>query len=691
MYKACILVVEDEVIIAQDIQRTLIQLGYDVPAFAVSGEDALEQVTAIQPDLVLMDIHLSGAIDGITAADEIRRCYDLPVVYLTAHSDEATLRRARITEPYGYILKPFEERELEIAVDIALYRHSVESKLKQMERWLATTLKSIGDGVIATDTQGTITFMNHMAEALSGWMLSEALGRPFEEILHLVHETSHIRVESLVTRVLRDEMVIEIEQDTVLVTRTGQDIPINDSAAPIRNDEGAITGVVIIFRDITARKQVEQQLRHLAMHDPLTGLPNRTHFTDRLNIAFEYSRRHEDYCFAVLFIDLDRFKMINDSLGHLFGDKLLIEIAKRLGHGLRSDDTLARLGGDEYAILVNGIDDMRDALHVAERIQKNMASAININGQEVFTAASIGIAFNTSYKQPEAMLRDADAALYKAKEMGRGRFIVFDTDLHERATKLLQLETDLRRAIEREEFCIYYQPIVTITDGRVHGFEALLRWRHPELGLIPPEEFLAQMEETGLLVRVGKWVLHEACRQLKEWQPQSDDLMTIAVNLSHKQFFQPDLVEQVASVLAQSDLEARQLCLEITEEVIADYETTARILADLDALGIQLHIDDFGTGYSSLNKLQHSPIDALKIDRSFVHPLADAASENGVLVRTILLMASEMGKVVIAEGIESTKQLDQLKAWGCKYGQGYLFAKPLAAEAATEFLVIHSK
>lgn len=691
MSKARILVVEDEVIIAQDIQRTLIQLGYDAPIFSVNGKDALEQVTAIKPDLILMDIHLKGGMDGIAVADEIRRSSALPVVYLTAHSDEGTLRRARITEPYGYIIKPFEERELEIAVDIALYRHAAEKKLKQMERWLATTLKSIGDGVIATDTTGTVTFMNQMAETLSGWTLQEALGCPIEQILNLVYETNPTEVESLVTRVLREKMIIEVEQDTVLITRTGQSMPINDSAAPIRNDDGDIIGIVIIFRDVTARKQVEQQLRHLAMHDPLTGLPNRMHFTDRLNIAFEYSRRHEDYRFAVLFIDLDRFKVINDSLGHLFGDKLLVEIAKRLKNSLRSNDTIARLGGDEYAILVTDITDMRDVMHVAERIQKNMASAITINGQEVFTAASIGIAFNTSYKRPEDMLRDADTALYKAKELGRGRFIVFDTDLHERAKRLLQLETDLRRAIEREEFCIYYQPIVSIADVRVHGFEALLRWRHPELGLIPPEDFLAQMEESGLLVRIGKWMLNEACRQLREWQSQGDDLITIGINLSHKQFLQPDLVEQVGEALVENGLEARQLCLEITEEVIADYETTARILADLDALGVQLHIDDFGIGYSSLSKLQHSPIDVLKIDRSFVKPLAEAASENGVLVRTILLMAGEMGKDVVAEGIETIRQLDQLKAWGCKYGQGYLFAEPLAAEAAAEFLVSYSK
>jgi len=685
-----IMVVEDEVIIAQDIQRTLIKLGYDVPLFVTSAEVALEQVSVLRPDLVLMDIHLNGDMDGIAAAEEIRRRDRLPVVFLTAHSDEATLSRAKITEPYGYVLKPFEERELQIAVDIALYRHRSEFRLKQMERWLSTTLMSIGDGVIATDMDGAITFMNRVAEVLTGWPQAEARGRPFTEVLRLVDMKTRNGVDSLVERVLDDNLIIELEPDTVLITREGRDIPVDDSAAPIRDDDDNVTGVVIIFRDITARKSVEEKLRHLAAHDPLTGLPNRALFADRLAIAFELAKRHPEYRFAVLYIDLDRFKIINDSLGHLFGDQVLITAAQRLGEHLRGEDTLARLGGDEFVILLSCINDILDAIHVAHRILKKMAKAITVDDVDVFTSASIGIALNAPrYERPEEILRDADAALNQAKSEGRGRFSVFDTALHQRALQLLQLETDLRRAVERKEFQLYYQPIVSLASGGLHGFETLLRWQHPERGLLAPADFLALAEETGLLARISEWVLKESCRQLKAWQKQTANAaLTVAVNLSQSQFLYPSLQDLVTRALASSGLEARCLCLEVSEEVIADHATAARILAELDALGVQLHLDDFGTGYSSLNMLHHPPIDVVKIDRSFVQPITDTASEKSAIVRAILSLAGELGKEVVAEGIETAEQAERLLAWGCQYGQGYYFAKALTPEDV-EKLFLH--
>jgi diguanylate cyclase (GGDEF)-like protein/PAS domain S-box-containing protein len=672
----------------------LIKLGYDVPLFVTSGEAALDQIGVVKPDLVLMDIHLSGEIDGIATADKIRRNGRLPVVFLTAHSDEATLRRARITEPFGYVLKPFEERELQIAVDIALYRHKVEFQLKQMERWLTTTLKSIGDGVIATDTKGTITFMNRMAEALTGWLQSDAVGRPFTEVLHLVHARTRENVESLVERVLAENLIIEMGPDTVLITRDGQEVPVDDSAAPITDDDENVNGVVIVFRDITTRKGVEDQLRYLSAHDALTGLPNRTLFVDRLAIAFELARRHSDYQFAVLFIDLDRFKIINDSLGHLFGDQVLITAAKRLGEDLRGEDTLARLGGDEFVILLSCINGLLDAIHFAKRIMNKMTTAVSVDGIDVFTSASIGIALNGErYERPEDILRDADTALYQAKTEGRGRFSVFDTALHQRALQLLQLETELRRAIERKEFRIYYQPIVSLANGSLHGFEALLRWQHPERGLLTPDDFLALSEEVGLLVRISEWILKESCQQLRTWQKQASANMalTVAVNLSQTQFLQPMLREQVSLALASSGLEARCLCLEVSEEVIADQATAARILKELDGLGVQLHLDDFGTGYSSLNMLQHPPIDVVKIDRSFVAPITDAASEKSAIVRSILSLAGELGKEVVAEGIETAEQAERLLAWGCQYGQGYHFAEPLTVKDVERFFTLKTK
>jgi diguanylate cyclase (GGDEF)-like protein/PAS domain S-box-containing protein len=686
MAKGRILVVEDEVIIARDIQRTLVRIGYEVPALAVSGEDALTQVASLRPDLVLMDIQLSGELDGIATADRIRTRDALPVVFLTAHSDEATLRRAHITEPYGYVLKPFEERELEIAVDIALYRHTIETKLRNVERWLTTTLRSIGDAVIATDRAGTITFINHVAETITGWSPNEAIGRPFGQVLRLVQEETRAPVESLVERVLRDEVVIELAPNTVLIARDGAELPVDDSAAPIRDESGAITGVVIIFRDITARKQVERQLRHLALHDPLTGLPNRALLMDRLALAFEHTRRYPDHRYAVLYLDLDRFKVINDSLGHLAGDQLLVGVARRLSEDLRAVDTIARLGGDEFAILINGIVDTRDALHIAERILQSMSLPMQLGGHEIHTTVSIGIALSApGHERSEDILRDADTALYRAKGQGKARYSVFDAELHQRALDMLRLEIDLRRAIERDEFRLYYQPIYALADGRLSGFEALIRWQHPERGLLAPDLFLPLAEEAGLLLPIERWVLRRACEQLREWQggPAASTPLTMSVNLSNTLFVQPNVAQQVAQILAETGVEPGWLCLEITETVIARQDTTARTLAELDVLGAQLHIDDFGTGYSSLSKLHRTPIDVLKIDRAFVRRLEGPQGEEHALVRTILLLARELGMAVVAEGVETAEQAALLRSMACDYGQGYWFAKPLDRQAAT--------
>jgi diguanylate cyclase (GGDEF)-like protein/PAS domain S-box-containing protein len=689
MPKARIVIVEDEVIIARDIQRTLIRLGYEVPALAISAEDALAYVASMRPDLVLMDIHLSGKTDGITAAAQIQNISALPVIYLTAHSDEATLRRASVTGPYGYILKPFEERELEIAVDIALYRHGIESKLRHMERWLSTTLKSIGDAIVVTGTDGSISFMNRTAEGLTGWDEAQALGRRFDEVLPLVHEHSRAPLESPVERVLREQRVLELDSNTILIARNGTEMPVDDSAAPIRDDHGHITGVVVIFRDITARKQVEQQLRHIAMHDALTGLPNRALLMDRMAHAFDRARRHAHYRFAVLYLDLDRFKIINDSLGHLFGDQVLIVIARLLESGLRAEDTVARVGGDEFVVLMDDISGVRDALLVADRIHQALLSPIHVDEHEIYTAASIGIVLSgPNYQQPNDILRDADAALYQAKALGKGRYVLFDIDLHDRAMRLLRMENDLRRALARAEFRIHYQPIIALENGRVHGFEALIRWQHPERGLLMPGEFLALAEETGTLVAISEWMLREACKQIVAWQsqhPQNADL-TISINLSNSQFWQPDLPMQVTRVLAETKIRPSRLCLEITESVIGERSAAIAALERLHLLGVQLHVDDFGTGYSSLSMLHNMPIDTLKIDRSFVQSLDPAQANESAIVRTIILLAQALRLAVIAEGIETAEHATYLKGLGCEYGQGYWFSRPLTPEAAATLL-----
>ena len=443
------------------------------------------------------------------------------------------------------------------------------------------------------------------------------------------------------------------------------------------------TGVVYLFAvDITGRRHMEEQLRHDALHDALTGLPNRMLFMERLAHAILRSKRREDFQFAVLFLDLDRFKVINDSLGHHVGDELLRTIAGRLQCCLRTEDTVARFGGDEFAILLEETGGVDDASRVAERIQTELAAPVNLSGFEVFTSASIGIALSSSaYERPEYLLRNADMAMYRAKSSGQASFEIFDRAMHARALARLQMETDLRRALERDEFELVYQPIVDIGSGWITGVEALIRWTHPDRGVLVPDEFISVAEETGLILPIGSWVLGEACRQLREWQvafgPRAPESM--GVNLSPKQFSQIDLVEEVRRKLAENRLEPGVLRLEITENaVMENADAAVELLGRLKNLGVQISLDDFGTGYSSLRYLHRFPLDALKIDRSFVGRM-EQEERSAHLVQTVLTLARSLGVLAIAEGIEEEGQLRMLREMGCDLGQGFLFARPLSA------------
>jgi diguanylate cyclase (GGDEF)-like protein len=391
----------------------------------------------------------------------------------------------------------------------------------------------------------------------------------------------------------------------------------------------------------------------------------------------------------VLFLDLDRFKVINDSLGHAIGDQLLVGIARRLETCLRPGDTVARLGGDEFTILLEDVTDAHEVTVIAQRIQKELALPFNLGGYEVFTTASIGIAPSTiGYEHPDDILRDADTAMYRAKSLGKSRYEIFDKEMHTHAVNLLNLETDLRRALERREFAVYYQPIVSLETGVLQGFEALLRWRHPSHGFIAPAEFIPVAEETGLILPVGRWALEEACRQMREWQAQFPHAaeMYVSVNLSGRQFANPELCEQIREALETTGLKPEGLKLEITESVVMEnIEKTIEMLRQLRALGVESSIDDFGTGYSSLSYLHHFPSTTLKIDRSFISRMG-GADENAEIVRTILLLARNLGMCVVAEGVETESQLTQLQTLACDYGQGYLFSKAVNAAAIGRLL-----
>jgi diguanylate cyclase (GGDEF)-like protein/PAS domain S-box-containing protein len=571
----------------------------------------------------------------------------------------------------------------------------VEASLRESEKRYQNLYDCAPDAYFSVAADGTIRSANQTSTSFLGYRKEELIGKP---VWITIHEADRGWAQQRFTRVFREKLAIT-ENELRKVRKDGSVIWVRERSQLLFDEDGAPIELHMISRDITERKQAEEQLLHNAFHDALTGLPNRTLFMDRLERAVEHGKRHEDYLFAVLFLDLDRFKVINDSLGHTLGDQLLIAIAGRLKVCLRPTDTAARLGGDEFTILLEDIKDISDAIRVAERIQEQLRSPFHLSRQEVFTSASIGIVFRgTDYNQPEDLLRDADIAMYRAKVLGKARYEIFNIDMRDRAVARLQLETELRRAIERQEFRIHYQPIVSLGTGRVIGFEALVRWQHPDRGLVCPAEFMPIAEETGLSVPIDQWVLLEACRQTHQWQkrfpPNAADgepfkagfpgeylALTISVNLGSSQFRQPGLLQQIDEVLQETNLNASSLKLEITENIIMEnHESATVILSQLRGLGIQLVIDDFGTGYSSLGRLHRFPIDILKIDRSFVSKIG-TNGKNFEIAETIITLAQKLGVEVTAEGVETVAQLAQLRGLNCAYGQGYFFSQPLDTEA----------
>ncbi len=446
-------------------------------------------------------------------------------------------------------------------------------------------------------------------------------------------------------------------------------------------------GRVACFRDITERTRAEERLRYYALHDTLTDLPNRVQFMNDLRQAVERATGNDYARFAVLFLDLDRFKVINDSLGHAVGDKLLIAIGEKLTACVRPGDVVARLGGDEFTILLNRSGDLSEVVGVAERLQTKISEPIKIDNYEVFTTASIGVVVSSSVpRNAEDFLRDADAAMYRAKEAGKARYEIFDREMYVRNMNLLQIETDLRHGVERQEFEVQYQPIVDLKTGSVSEFEALIRWRHPVHGLVAPSEFVHVAEETGLIVAIGKWILTESCRQTAEWQRRFGLDLGISVNLSAKQLMHPTLTAQVRDVLFETGLSPGQLKLEVTESTVMEHsEKSMKVLSELDELGVMLSTDDFGTGFSSLSYLQKFPFERLKIDRSFVK-IMDEDEKSGAIVKTILMLGENLGIEVVAEGIETATQLEQLRSLGCTTGQGYLLSRPIDPDAAADML-----
>lgn len=567
--------------------------------------------------------------------------------------------------------------------DITDQRRAVAA-LRESEYKLRTLLESMREGLLQVDNNDSVIFVNDCFCEMVDYPSEELMGTNWTK---LIFDGDGIELINQVNQRRRDGFSDSYE--ICLRKKSGEKLWVLVGGAPILNAEGVVTGSMGVFTDITTRKKAEEQLVYDALHDGLTGLANRTLFTNHLQMTIERTHRDPKELFAVLFLDFDRFKVINDSLGHAEGDNLLKQIARRLELCLRKGDLVARLGGDEFTILVNRIHDSSVALRVAERIQENLKKPFEIGGGKIFTSASIGIALSTTgHEKAEDMLRDADIAMYRAKSKGKARHQVFDRVMHEQAARQLQLETEMHQALERNEFLLHYQPIFRLKNEHLVGFESLVRWRHPERGMISPFEFVPAAEESGLILPLGKWILYESCYQLKNWQEKNPSAkpLTISVNLSSKQFLQPDLSSQVAGVLKETDLDPRLLKLEITESHIMENSATAsETLNNLRDLGVELSLDDFGTGYSSLSYLHRLPVNYLKIDRSFVNRMI-ISDENSEIVHTIIKLAQNLKKKVIAEGIETAEQLAQLKLLNCEFGQGYFFAAPMPAAEAEDFL-----
>lgn len=674
--KGHLLVVDDEEINRDLLSRRLERKGYHVTT-AVDGRDALDKIGSQHFDMVLLDIMLP-VLDGIAVLSKIREEFaagELPVIMVSAKDDSEGIVEALQLGANDYITKPVDFPVALARIQTHLSHRQVKLALKESEERYALALAGANDGLWDWDIRTDTMYYSARWKAMLGIKEDEKILPSPEEWFGRIHpdDLQHVK-DKLEAHLGEGTHHFESEhrilhQDGSYRWALSRGMAVRDAAGQVYRMAGSQT-------DITSRK----------VYDPLTGLANRILFMDRLTHALRRFKRYKGYEFAVLLLDLDRFKIVNDSLAHHVGDQLLIGLAKRLNLCVRDGDTVARFGGDEFTILLDDIKDVSDATRVAERIQEALQAPFILEGQEIFTSVSIGIALSaTGYETPNDVVRDADTAMNRAKALGKARHEMFDRAMHTQSSRRLQMETDLRRAVEREEFEVYYQAIVDLQDEQIHGFEALVRWRHPEKGQVPPDEFVSIAEETGLILPIDKFVLRRACAQTKKWQEEFGGL-SISVNLSAKQFAFKDILHEIDRVLADTGLEPIHLKLEITESALMDNtDSAAEIFHELKKRHIKLGLDDFGTGYSSLSYLHRFPLDTLKIDRSFVSRMS-TPGEHEAIVRTIVNLAQNLSFQTVAEGIETKDQLRSLQTLECLYGQGYYFSKPVPAAEAEALL-----
>ena len=654
----------------------------------ISGyADGLNAMLTGKADVCLIDYHLGegNGIDLLTEATA-NGC-GLPVILLTDQDDKEIDIKATQAGAADYLVKgTIDSSKLERSIRYALAHGRTLETLRESERRFRSVVESANDAIILTDQYGRVISWNLTAKTIFGYGQDEMLGKGLSFLFPASYyqNLSNDDIDPLIASVLLQPGSKAIEFKGL--RNDGIEFPVEVSLSSWTTAEGIFYSAIV--RDVTERKSLEDQLTHQALHDPLTKLANRVLFRNRVAHALSRANRNR-VSVGVLFLDLDNFKNINDTLGHAAGDELLISVARRLESCLRTSDTAARLGGDEFAVLVEDTANADGPLLVANRIKEMLKSPFMLEGNDVFVGTSIGIATTTNGREnPEELLRNADVAMYIAKSQGKDRYAVFESEMHEALVKRAQLETDMRSGIYREEFEVYYQPIMDLASEQIMGMEALARWNHPTRGLISPMDFIPVAEETNLIIPLGRWILHEACRKTREWQDvyAFGEKLSITVNISSKQFRDAALFRTVEEALAMSGLSPQCLILEITEStMLLNTDATTKKLSDLKILGVRLAIDDFGTGYSSLSYLQRFPVDILKIDKSFIDKIAEG-KEGAAVAKAIIMMSDTLKLRTIAEGIESAGQKNELEKLGCELGQGYHFAKPLHSAGMSDFL-----
>ncbi|HXN23874.1 MAG TPA: EAL domain-containing protein [Candidatus Dormibacteraeota bacterium] len=638
-------------------------------------------------DMILLDLGLPDA-QGLGAIRRVRAAAPhVPLVVLTCSDDESLAAQALQEGVQDYLIKgQIEARGLLRALRYAIERKAMEEALFVEKERAQVTLNCIGDAVVCTDVSGNITFLNLVAEKMTGWAWQQVAGRPMDEVFRIIDGTTREICPNPMKMAVGQNRTVHLPSNCMLIRPDGFEIPIEDSVSPLHDREGQPIGAVSIFRDVSAARAMALQMTHSAQHDFLTGLPNRMLLNDRVGQAITLAPRHMKKV-AVLFLDLDGFKHINDSLGHPIGDKLLQSIAKRLVDCVRGSDTVSRQGGDEFVVLLSEVEQFEDAAIAARRMLLAVAEVHSINQHDLHVTTSIGLSvYPDDGLDAETLIKNADTAMYQAKENGRQSYQFFKPAMNVRAVERQSIEESLRSALERQEFALHYQPKINLRTGEITGAEALIRWTHPIRGPVSPAQFIPIAEDCGLILPIGNWVLREACKQARAWMDAGLFLATVAVNISAMQFRDENFLEGVFAILKDTGLDPRSLELELTESVLMKHaESTESILKALRARGVQLAVDDFGTGYSSLSYLRKFPIDALKIDQSFVRQITTTPDET-TIVTAVISMGRSLKLRVVAEGVETQEELAFLQAHQCDEAQGYYFSRPVTPHLFAKLL-----